>query len=347
LRVVQASVKSAGAVAAEPTAWWSCFVLLAWLAGTGALALWFWQSHRTFVRHLGELRASGGVFFSSSLQTGPALLGLWRPKIVVPADFASRYTEREQALILAHERVHARRGDMAANLLQAALQCVFWFNPLVHAAASYFRMDQEMACDAAVLRVHPGAVRIYADALFKSQAAANVVPPTVACIWRFNHPIKERFMSLQQTQPRLARRLSGCLLVVTMALATGFAGVAARAGEAPGPTMYDVALTMNVNGTTSSPRVLARQGEPFAIEVSDGLRAQFTITPVNVQEKTFKLASTITDGSGKTLHPVLIGRLGNAMGISAGTRDAGTDTGSFDIKLRVNEAVQTALPGTQ
>ena len=76
------------------------------------------------------------------------------PDEPVPADFAARYSADEQDLIIAHERQHAARHDPAANALLALLQCAFWFNPLMHLAASRFRFDQELACDAAVMARH-------------------------------------------------------------------------------------------------------------------------------------------------------------------------------------------------
>jgi beta-lactamase regulating signal transducer with metallopeptidase domain len=343
--LVQASARNAVSAAASPGVWWPQILLMTWLAGVGVLVLLFWHGHRKFIRQLGELIQRDGVFFSRSPRSGPALVGLWRPKIVLPADFAGRYSEQEQVLVIAHERVHARRGDLVANLVQAALQCIFWFNPLVHVAARYFRMDQEMACDAAVLRGSPNAVRTYAQALFKSQSFPHAVSATVACTWRFNHPVKERFMNLQQTQPGSLRHLIGRLIVACSLLAAGYAAVAARADDIPGPTVYDVALTLKVNGVESSPRVMARSGEPFAVEVTDAIRVQFVISPVSLQEKTIRLAGTLTDGAGNAMHPVLIGRLGQHLGISGEFRDAKTESGGYDIRMVVQEAAP-ATPKT-
>ena len=107
---------------------WHATLLWIWLAGALLLAAWFWRSHRGFVSGLGRLTWRDGLFHSDQQFLGPALLGLWRTKLLVPLDFFTRYSPAEQRLVLRHELVHARRGDAWANLLQAMLQCLFWLH---------------------------------------------------------------------------------------------------------------------------------------------------------------------------------------------------------------------------
>lgn len=180
---------------------WAGWVLLAWAAGAFAAALWYWREHGAFVRSLGKLITRSGIFYGASSAFGPALVGLWRPRVVVPADFAQRYTVGEQALIIAHERFHVRRGDTVANALQAVLQCLFWFNPIMYVAAARFRFDQELACDAAVMRAHPQMRRAYAAAMLKTQSGFTATPSTMSCPWHSNHPLKERVMTLKKILP--------------------------------------------------------------------------------------------------------------------------------------------------
>src|SRR6185312_3706197 len=84
---------SVAAVAAEPARLDGPALLVGlWLAGvTGAVLAMAVLQHR-FVRRA----RLGGV--------GPAVVGLIAPRILVPRDFAQRYSGREQALVLAHER---------------------------------------------------------------------------------------------------------------------------------------------------------------------------------------------------------------------------------------------------
>ncbi|MFZ5615854.1 MAG: M56 family metallopeptidase, partial [Pseudomonadota bacterium] len=78
--------------------------------------------------------------------TGPLVAGALRPLIILPADFASRYSPVERRLALAHECAHIRRGDLLATFAALLFRAAQWPNPLVHYAFSAFRADQESAC---------------------------------------------------------------------------------------------------------------------------------------------------------------------------------------------------------
>jgi beta-lactamase regulating signal transducer with metallopeptidase domain len=330
--VLQASGTALAAPVAGAGFQWSGPLLGLWLGAAAALMLWFARAHLAFVRALGELVPGDGLFYSATPGAGPALLGLWRPKIVVPADFTQRYTAQEQALILAHERVHARRGDVVANLLQCALQCIFWVNPLVHLAALFFRSDQEMACDATVLGRHPGLLRTYAQALLKSQSFSTAAPSTVACSWRIHHPVKERFMTLQQSSPHPRRRFVGRLLVASMILGGSYAALAARADEAPGQQKYEVKFSWQESEggqvkveadeflkrrDDKTPHIVVSAGKNFTLWEGTDWRADFVITPVSAANKTYKLSAKISDGK-QEWRPALVGRLGEQTGVAVG-----------------------------
>lgn len=90
---------------------------------------------------------------------GPAVVGIFRPTILLPAGLARRLAPRELSLVLLHELVHIRRWDVPANWLLALLQAVHWFNPMIWLAFSRARADRELACDEAVLRLASPAQR--------------------------------------------------------------------------------------------------------------------------------------------------------------------------------------------
>lgn len=140
--------------------------------------------------------------------TGPLLLGFLRPSIVLPLDFEQRYTPQEQRLILAHELLHLHRGDLIANALITALQVLFWFNPLIHWAAQRVRLDQELACDAAVLAQAAASAphQAYASAILETILIDQHSP--VACTWQSLHPIYERIMQFNLPAPNRASRIS-------------------------------------------------------------------------------------------------------------------------------------------
>ena len=175
-------------------------LLVAWIAGVGlALALLGWAQ----AKFLSEARAG---------RAGPAVVGVITPRIVMPKD-DGRYSEEERALIRAHEREHIARKDPRAGALIALFQCLGWFNPLVHFGAHVARLDQELACDAAVLRRHPRSRALYAKTLLKTQLVGTALP--LGCYWpsRSRHPLEVRVELLRR--PARDGGIHGPLLVAT------------------------------------------------------------------------------------------------------------------------------------
>ena len=176
---------------------WAGSLLLLWAVGALLMAaLLCWQQRR-FARALGPLQALGnGCWQGADVPGLPALVGVLRPRIVLPAGFDHRYSADEQALIVLHERIHLRRGDGWINALVALWCCLFWFNPLFVLAQRCLRADQEFSCDECVIAQRGDARRSYASAMLKTSLALSPLP--VGCHWQDIHPLKERIVMLKR-----------------------------------------------------------------------------------------------------------------------------------------------------
>jgi beta-lactamase regulating signal transducer with metallopeptidase domain len=162
---------------------------LGWLCGALAIAAWFTALQVYYSR----LARRG--------QTGPAVVGVVTPRIHMPGDDGA-FTMRERLIIRAHEREHIARSDPAWNAVLALSQCLFWFNPFVHLAARLMREDQELACDAAVLRRHAPSRAAYAGALLKAQMQAHPMPLGASWLAGGGHPLESRIAELARRAPR-------------------------------------------------------------------------------------------------------------------------------------------------
>lgn len=200
-------------------------LVVVWLAGLVVFAGLVVAGQHRFLGRLGQRRRGRGpVMLCSRGDALPALVSPWAPRLLLPHDFRSRYGARQRRLMLAHEAVHLRRGDLWWRLLAVLVQGLLWFNPLVHVAAARFRADQELACDAVVMRRLPGRRRSYADAIL---GVPNAPPGgLLACHWGRFHPIKERLDMLSRSRNEGARRrfvqagvLAGALAVAAVAWA--------------------------------------------------------------------------------------------------------------------------------
>lgn len=169
---------------------------------------------------------------------GPAVLwALPRSLILLPADFMERLDNAaSRELVLRHELTHVRRGDALWSLAMEVATVVLWFHPLAWIARARFRLDQELACDAASLRALPERTANYARALLDSVA---VQPAPALISWLAEPQLKERIAMLARIPPGALRRRAGffavsALLAGALYVAGGQAPV--RAATQPGAT---------------------------------------------------------------------------------------------------------------
>jgi beta-lactamase regulating signal transducer with metallopeptidase domain len=154
---------------------------------------------------------------------GPALVGVFRPELVLPADFETRFDAEERTLILAHEHVHRVSGHTIVNALIEIARCTCWFNPLAHLAAIRVRTDQELACDAAVIATRPSARRTYGQALLKTQVAPAFL--RLGCTWTSGSGkrLGERIEMLGRPSLSRCGAVLGGSAVAVVGLALGYA----------------------------------------------------------------------------------------------------------------------------
>ncbi|HFF5944584.1 MULTISPECIES: TonB family protein [Stenotrophomonas] len=215
---------------------WAGLLLLAWMMGAVLCLLRDLRAQRRFERGMGQLCARADGSWQASADPGlPALVGLWRPRIVVGPDFDQQFTAQEQGLILQHERSHRRNGDHWANGALLMARAVFWFHPLLPWAARRFLRDQELACDARTIAPQPALRGLYASTLLKAQLVHPVAP--AVCHWRSQPVLKERIAMLKQSKRKALPWVSGQVLVVGLCLGMGAVAWASQGGATGVPSI--------------------------------------------------------------------------------------------------------------
>ena len=127
-----------------------------WYGGMALTGLWFLAGNLRFRWKLRRRRrpypvegCPVPVYLAEGWLASPCLVGLLRPAIyLTPAAAAA---EERQRHVIAHELTHRRHLDPLWSLLRSVCLVVYWFDPLVWAAALASRTDGELACDEAVL----------------------------------------------------------------------------------------------------------------------------------------------------------------------------------------------------
>ena len=89
----------------------------------------------------------GNLYEADNLKT-PFVLGVFRPRIFIPAGLS----EEEKSYIIRHEQTHIRRLDHIIKPFAFLVLSIHWFNPLVWIAFVLMGTDMELSCDERVLK---------------------------------------------------------------------------------------------------------------------------------------------------------------------------------------------------
>lgn len=131
----------------------------------------------------------------------PAVCGWFRPVILLPARLVTQLPPPALRAVLIHELTHIRRHDVAVNLLQAVLQVLYWWHPLVWLANARLRQAREEAVDEAVAVAMGGDTETYPATLVEVARLVRVAP-------RLNLGLVGMFESRGSLQQRIQRLLA-------------------------------------------------------------------------------------------------------------------------------------------
>jgi beta-lactamase regulating signal transducer with metallopeptidase domain len=112
---------------------------------------------RLGVRGTVKLRMAPGI-------SSPFAVGYLRPLVYLPASALTSLSPEQLDAVLAHEIEHIRRADYFWNLVQIAVETLFFFHPAVWWIGSRVREQRELCCDDVALRFTPQPW-VYASAL--------------------------------------------------------------------------------------------------------------------------------------------------------------------------------------
>lgn len=324
-----------------------------WMTGVCAVLGYFVLHHARFVSAMGMLHPQHNYFTAETQGIGPVLIGIWRPRIVMPLYFERDFADHEKALMLAHEQTHQQRRDPMCNLMCAGLLALWWFHPLAYIAASRFRYDQELACDAIVLAQYPQYKRIYADTLLK--ISGHFQAGLIHC--HFPHqPLRERIMEIFRTEKNQTNRTLGTLLIATLIASTSYAAWAsnhahttprdnpASQTEQANAQAYVLSTQLNFGEQTSSPRILVREGQAAKIVLDmqgERWEVSFLVTHKEPKGADDKLDIKIT--AKKNQDEVLKATLWLGINEPGAVQIANPEKNlQFDLKLKASKQTNSA-----
>lgn len=149
---------------------------------------------------------------------GPAVIGVLRPSIIVPAWLLDADAERQRMVVL-HEREHVRRGDHALLAGAAVLAAALPWNLPLQWVLRRLRVAVEIDCDRRVLAA--GAPpRAYGALLIDMAAQTRRMPLAVAHLARGESDLERRIRAMTWKMPRFRplRAAGGALAAAALVL---------------------------------------------------------------------------------------------------------------------------------
>lgn len=152
---------------------WKICILAVWLVGVVVMVGWLLVRLESLKRSRQQSAQEGPGWFAEVLQLAanrvgvkrmpqviwtaqvksPAVFGLVRPVLLMPADKAETLQRTEAEHILLHELCHIKRGDLWIHAVYVVVQIVYWFNPLLWLVRRQLQHLRELCCDASVARL--------------------------------------------------------------------------------------------------------------------------------------------------------------------------------------------------
>lgn len=103
------------------------------------------QQSRQIAERLGL--ATARVFSTQRIREA-AVVGFWRPVVLLPTSWLTSLPTDVLEAVIAHELAHIRRYDVWANLLQRIVETLLFYHPAVWWLSNRIRLEREMCCDA-------------------------------------------------------------------------------------------------------------------------------------------------------------------------------------------------------
>lgn len=165
----------------------------------------------------------------------PMMIGFVRATILLPEETLPTHA---LAMVLRHELVHLRRGDLWGKALMLLAGAAHWFNPLLPLMARALSFQCEAACDATVMRHNNFRTRqVYSFTILELLRRRNRRQTAFSTSFHSGkRGMKQRLAAiLNPRRKRLGVALAALVLVATLSTGLVFALDTAETGETAEP----------------------------------------------------------------------------------------------------------------
>ncbi len=148
-----------------------CVASVVWIIVSLAILLMLVVTYFTTIHEIKDSTHLKDNIYLSEKIVSPAVYGIIKPKIILPASYKGRDIE----FIVVHEKTHIRSFDNLWRIIAFVIVAVHWFNPLSWLFLKGFLADLELCCDERVLtKIGYDRAKDYASSLLESRQGATV-----------------------------------------------------------------------------------------------------------------------------------------------------------------------------
>lgn len=353
LRSDNANTTAAIDAAEGDLSWIPSVITWAWLAGVGLMTLrlfgqWCWSRR---LRHRGtepaaaawaamfdSLRARCGVgervrLLVSRTIDSPMVIGWLHPVVLVPASVFTALDPEQLRTILIHELHHLARRDHLLNLVQAMIEALLFFHPVVWWLSRQIRIERELCCDDATLEA-TGSPRALAEALLALECLRTLHDTRASLqLAATGGSLMHRITRLTGSHPEAPGRAGWRIVSASAILAVASAAVA----------------TTNLDATA------AAQDRGRAETIDDGklVTAELSERKVAIEKRLHALgmelreqvaAGEMTAEDAKETYEEIEGRMWRRFGIAEemdGEDDRDADRALEELAISIEERLET------
>ncbi|GMU20082.1 MAG: hypothetical protein AMXMBFR13_01830 [Phycisphaerae bacterium] len=212
----------------------------AWLAGVLLLSLWRLGGYvamrrlpavgtrpmeREVLAIVDQFRERLGIsrpvcVLRSIIIRTPALIGHFRPVILMPIGAIAHLSTEQLETIIAHELAHVRRYDYLAGLVQSMIEVLLFHHPAVWWISRRIRIEREFCCDDLVLSLGKSRL-VYAQALVLLAPPRMTAPSAAAAATGGSLAARIRRLVGAPAEDRVGRSRSAAGLFLMLLLGLG------------------------------------------------------------------------------------------------------------------------------
>lgn len=212
--------------------WWAEFfknhIWVYWLYVCGVLlyAAVLWARRRKMKKLPADMekrKVGDTVIYVTKLPVTPSVIGVLRPKIVMPQIILEHYDNEEFQAILLHEKLHIRLGHLWFYFLWDVLRALLWMNPLLAAGTRLFREDMEEICDRVTIQRSRETAYAYGQLLLKSMRILKAQDEDFNRYATFTgdkefQSIRQRMVRIARYEPKTYKKITSLLVPVVTAI---------------------------------------------------------------------------------------------------------------------------------